>query len=803
MLLKKVVLHKFKRFFLSGVEHFVYTPDSNITIIAWTNGMGKSSLLSQLNPLPADLKRDYREDGYKYIEYQVGDTEYILSSGYVSKGKHSFLKNGIELNTGGTSTVQKQLVEEHFKLTLPMFNILLGIDNLTTMTPSIRKHWFTMLSPIDYTFPIKVWNNLKSRARDILGSIKVLQEDLVKKTESIVDQEEIKLLREQVDKIDTLIIKLSQQLVTTKEPLSKFKDTSAIEEVFNRYSKYQSIVYEVSTLEDINVETAKIKLGNLEATLEKYNQELDKKSKAIKTLEILNSKDNLDNLTKVIEDYRNTIVEIRKLLPNDIIQGTSDLVANKLQEVTIKSNVILQTLLHPDFTSIGSRKDLLDNQVLVEKLKTEFSNLKGIYSGYVSNIKELEAVTKEHDVTCPNCNHIFHYSNVNQISVLKSKLAPIETELKERFEVIKNLVEKNKMLTTKIENIDKLTQVLSEQMLQPFLEDISTAQPEGVLNLLNKARVLVTAFKDYDTKILELKALEEKLKIQQEASKLAKELGIDSLASLEKDVNDITTARTQVLKSIENVKLYITSEATVRSIVKEIEEYQDYKHNEYKFLLDSKHNELLVKQIGELKLRLSTIQKKITDSDTNNSIVTSLQNTITANKSKLDVLTKMLTVLSPDGGLIAKSINSFLNTYLSEMNTIINSVWSYSMELLPCEVDESNDLNYKFKVKVNHDETIEDVSKLSSSMQEIVNLAFKIIFIKYFHLSGFPLILDEFGRTMDPEHRVNAYDVIDRVLTHNFNQIILVCHFESMYSRFANADFLELKESIDTLTIRS
>ena len=436
-------------------------------------------------------------------------------------------------------------------------------------------------------------------------------------------------------------------------------------------------------------------------------------------------------------------------------------------------------------------------------MKTEFSNKKGIYSGYVNNIKELEAVTKDHDVTCPNCNHSFHYSNINQSNILKSKLAPIEQELKERFEVIKSLVEKNKMLTTKIENIDQLTAVLSEPILRPFLEDVMTVQPEGVLNLLNKARVTVTAFLDYDTKQKELKALEEKLKIQQEASKLAKELGVDSLASLEKDVHDITTARTQVLKSIENVKLYITSEATVRNIIKEIEEYQDYKHAEYKFLLDSKHNELLVKQIGELKLRLSTIQKKITDSDTNNSIITSLQNTITANKAKLDVLTKMLTVLSPDGGLIAKSINSFLNTYLSEMNTIINSVWSYSMELLPCEVDESNDLNYKFKVKVNHDETIEDVSKLSSSMQEIVNLAFKIIFIKYFHLSGFPLILDEFGRTMDPEHRVNAYDVIDRVLTHNFNQIILVCHFESMYSRFANADFLELKESIDTLTIRS
>ena len=133
----------------------------------------------------------------------------------------------------------------------------------------------------------------------------------------------------------------------------------------------------------------------------------------------------------------------------------------------------------------------------------------------------------------------------------------------------------------------------------------------------------------------------------------------------------------------------------------------------------------------------------------------------------------MIEALSPESGLIAKSINSFLNGYLSEMNTIINSVWSYNMELLPCEVDSENDLNYKFKVKVNHDEIIEDISKLSSSMQEIVNLAFKIVFVKYLGLAGYPLILDEFGRTMDAEHRQSAYDIIDRVLSHSFNQISL------------------------------
>ena len=108
MVLKKLVLHRFKRFFLSGVEHFEYIPNSNVTVIAWGNGLGKSSLLSQLHPLPADLKKDYREDGYKYLEFTIGTDNYIASSGYVAKGKHSFIKNDIELNTSGTGAVQKQ-----------------------------------------------------------------------------------------------------------------------------------------------------------------------------------------------------------------------------------------------------------------------------------------------------------------------------------------------------------------------------------------------------------------------------------------------------------------------------------------------------------------------------------------------------------------------------------------------------------------------------------------------------------------------------------------------------------------------
>ena len=80
-------------------------------------------------------------------------------------------------------------------------------------------------------------------------------------------------------------------------------------------------------------------------------------------------------------------------------------------------------------------------------------------------------------------------------------------------------------------------------------------------------------------------------------------------------------------------------------------------------------------------------------------------------------------------------------------------------------------------------------------MQEIVDLAYKIVFMKYMGLSDSPLILDEFGRTMDATHRDTAYNIIDRVFSSNFNQIFLVSHFESMYGRFVNADLVQLEDS--------
>lgn len=795
-MLKKVVLHKFKRFFLTGVEHYEYTPSSNITIIAWHNGYGKSSMLSQLTPMPADLKKDYKEGGYKYLEYEMNGSTYIVSSGYLGPNKHSFIKDGKELNENGSAKTQKTLVEDHFKINNSIFSILLGTEVLTTMSPMIRKQWFTLLSPIDYTFPIKVWSNLRSRARDILGSIKILQEDLINKSNNVIKPEEIEPLKKKSEELNDVITKLSTSLKAVTQPSSRFEDKSVITDVFNKYYRNRNTILEIEeSLGKLTKDKAVYDLGNYENEYKKLNNELELKAKEIKTLEHLKSEDELNNL-------KNKQKELETKIANSSFKNVITpfaILEEELNNVISVSKVHLDSLLSPSYSNIGGKKELLELRTKIDKLKSIFNSKKGIITTLNNSISELKN-SKSLELSCPNCNHSFHYEPRQQLVSLENKLK-IETEELTKIEkVLKEHLYLEYMTNNKIETLELFINILHKYNdLKPFLGNVSELPIETIPSVLNKARVLLLSYKEYEKDKQTYEEISKDILIIIRSNELASKLGISSIKTLEDHIQTLTDTRSKLIVKINKLKNYLNLVNEIDNLVLQVKKYQKFRKSEYSFKIDSKYNALLLDNINSLKYELSTLQKKIQENDINASIIKNLQTTIEINKEKLSVVSSMVKVLSPDGGLIAKSINSFLNSYLGEMNNIINSVWKYPMVILPCEVSEENDLDYKFRVKVNNDEIIEDVSKLSSSMQEIVNLAFKLVFIKYLDLDYFPILLDEFGKTMDAEHRIAAFSVIDKVLSANFSQIILVCHFESMYSGFANCDMPQLEESKNTL----
>jgi hypothetical protein len=201
--------------------------------------------------------------------------------------------------------------------------------------------------------------------------------------------------------------------------------------------------------------------------------------------------------------------------------------------------------------------------------------------------------------------------------------------------------------------------------------------------------------------------------------------------------------------------------------------------------------------IKSVQISLSKEQSILSDVKLQRALIEDLSKQITI-LEKQELAAKMLcNELSPIDGLIAEGMTGFIRSFVFQMNKIIKKVWLYPLEVLPCGVTdgESVELDYKFPMVIqnNHKDPIEDVSKGSSAMTEIVDLAFKIVAMKYLGLQGTPLMLDELGRAMDTEHKIKIIELIKQITDqHIFSQIFMISHDILHYGALSNTQICVL-----------
>lgn len=802
MIIKKLELYKFKRFFLSQVDHFVLEPKSNIMIMAWGNGKGKSSLLSVLNPLPAELKRDFKEDGYKYIEILHRGHEYKLSSGKIEKGKHSFIYDDVELNPGGTKKVQLELVNEHFNLTPAINQVVLGVDRFSAMSPSARKEWFSKLSTIDYSFPIRVYNNLKSRHRDITGGIKLTQDTIVKLTSNVVTEEELASIQEQRTKLEEYIT----HIVSLYEHNNVTSNDANVKEL----AELKPATEELRTLLAIDLPSynidyyteAIVSTGNKITTLESDIKSINEK------ISLLDNSSNVygDDIDKINMIRKETLTRMCALRKNKLLPIN----LNKVRQITsayysIYNDLVKHANLLLDLERIPVTLSLIEEtKVKVEALTNRLVLLEKKINNLQGEIDGLEKYNKDEDmVICPQCQSRFHvHYKPDKSKLLRSDLA--ETRKNKELLEQERHREQSKldlMLSIKEHIVSIKQSVERYDILKPISNifnteiDLNTTTHQ-ILSLIDSTKINLDHMVSYQDDIKTIKDLHNDRVRILAINSIKHQMHLDSILVLEKELE----TKTIELNNLRKELITITGQRDKLMKIRSLESKVKNILKSSKYLFKRKYNELrnahLNELVTELKAILVEYDQRLMQNVQARAQIDICNKTIEEYKTREAVLNKMLSALSPTDGIIAKSINSFLNIFIKEMNHIINSVWSYEMKLLACDITEDNDLDYKFKVLVNNDEVIEDVSKLSSSMQEIVDLAYKIVFMKYMHIADTPLILDEFGRTMDEVHRDTAYNIIDRIFTTNFEQIFLVSHFESMYGRFVNADIVELEEAV-------
>lgn len=800
MVIKKLILHNYKRFFLNNISTLEYTPESNIQVILGSNGSGKSSLFKELSPLPAEIKKNYNEGGYKEIHIEHHNSTYVLTSGKTAPSKHSFIKDDIELNDGGTRAVQLELVKEHFNITPPLMELLLGVENFTRLSPADRKHWLSQCSTIDYTYPISVYMKLKTRYRDLQGGIKLIQDQIVKNQSICKDEKEIEKLKEDkkfLEEFTTYLYSLYVhnvkemefesyriELVATTRRLNNVLAT--INNKIDIQELDNALLLKRQELEYKNKEIAK--LSSLLTEKDKLKSSSSKED-ILRQIELLKSQQVTIEPIIVLEDYKQAYNDLRSMY-SDLVDLFTKLEEYDRVRVLPPEKITAQIERIAQYDFANKQRELK-----IDTLRKDIAHME-------SHIRE------DNKTTCPSCLHLFYVNydpklleQYKQELDYLSKIEPSEEEIWDRKDA--ELLE---AYTTWKSNLKTLLSY--HPRLRPVWEyflsqiDFRTVTSASVITLLEKISKYLQDQSEQVKIQEEITKLQSTLKEIEEMESLSKSLGLDNIANLEKQLEDIVDYKRKLIIEIEQLEKQKQSYNELEPLYNRLKSLLGSLSisNEIKFL----RNQSLLDLVTYFKKELVNVDTALTEHYTHIGKLQKDKELLEEYKNAEHVLKLMLKELSPSEGLIAKSMNSFINSFIQEMNDIINSIWSYSMEILPCELTEENDLNYKFQVLVNNDEVIEDISKLSSSMQEIVNLAFRILLCRYLDLKEVPLYLDEFGSTFDSKHRVTAYRVIDKIISSDFKQIFMICHYESLYGSLQNADFnvlnndnIELDTSIE------
>lgn len=800
MRLNEIELVGYKPFLLNNIRNFTLTPNSIYQIILGTNGSGKSSLLKELNPLPASSS-DFIKTGYKKTTWTHNGVDYILTSTFKNGNKHSFkrIRDGVEeeLNEGGTGVVQKDLIKYYFGVTSEIFDLLTDKIKFTTMSPSKRREWLTSICDTDFSYALSVFNKLKSLGRDTQGAFKHVANRITKETTEL---ERIGDLNEIVE-LANLIREELNILLQNKE-----HNTLEIEYLENRLN---------ALLEDIRmksitlIKTSLNIVNNRFSSKEELKREINNQESFLKSQEALSShfSNDLNELQELeetlsktgfggIESIKQRLIEVNTILTSKDQNFTFKETPDAIDVYNMSEEVlpILSTLLNEMFEN----EDGYFNKSKLSEVKDKFieckKEIERIGNGVSHLENKIENFTNQTKSECPECNHKWipgfteetkqHIlsqiekgkERIKELEIQKAKLEDYVTKAEEydsqiqRFKyLVKNYPRLRNLWDSLLEN--KYTFVKPKTVIPLLGQWLTEVNVWVELQKLRKEKDDLTHAIEASTK------LEGSQNLTSRMSKLKQQL--------EETTNNIVSVKKQLFTLNEHLSLVNKIESQYDDICNIANEIIQVRKN----YLNSVRNKLIDGLTYKHQNRLAEIQRKCTEKETLVGIIKALEEQKKSLEQDQDVYKTLVTTLSPTEGLIAEQLTGFIKTFTEHINSIIEKVWTYDLKVKPCGL-ESGELDYKFPLQVkNEEDNVSDISNGSTGQCDIIDFSFKLIVMSYLKLTDFPLYLDELGASFDEQHRVNVMTFIKELMeTGQFNQVFLISHYASSHGVFQQVE---------------
>lgn len=798
-----IELNKFIRFGLNCNTHFSMSFEEVLQLILGTNGSGKSSLLEQLSVLPPDAN-DFEKTGSKILKVEHNHNIYTLGAFFSESKVFSFKVNDEELNDSGKITMQRDLVRKHFGMTAEIQGLLLDKEIFTAMSPARRKDWMLKLCDTNYDYAMGVYQRLKDSHRDVVGAIKLAKNNLVQESEKLILEDEVIALNKEIDALHLIL----NELLEIRKPVESDVDNNLFQqEMLDRElqstakaleSLHERTKYIHKSPEDLDVmiEQAHERLVRASAVYESLAKEFKKVEEKIAILQKADMASMSDLKTLILTLEK----EIEKARTGLLVQEVVKPSDNLTRFLALKDSLsVIFAEIPINLDKRYSQNKLVEFNDAMRDEQSKRSNLSEKLYDVATRIKHQEAHRDNPDLSCPKCEHRFSadFSPVAYQAALTAKkeyeegLAACDKKISELQEYLNECT----TYATYYRQFHNLA--TSNQGLTPYWNWLRangylTEHPRSGLN------ALLLIEKDLEQHAL----IETKSKLKEDRLEVFKSLesiGSVDFQTLQKqhdELNDQLGHISAEIQSSQREKNELQNDRKMltqrESLTKTVKNLIADKGRIAKDTRETLARTALNNLIRHLQSELATREQRVSEADVRKQIVNNLSNHIDAMAQQEKDYQILLKRLSPSEGLIAEGLLGFIKNFVDQMNALIKKVWSYRMVIQTCDLVEGEtiDLDYKFPVEVESRETpVPDVSKGSSGMLEIINLAFKLTAIQYLGMQDHPLYMDEFGKTFDVTHKSTAVFIIKSLVEQKtFPQFFLISHDFHQYGGLTNCD---------------
>ena len=799
---------------LRGINHFEMTYGSIYQAIIGTNGSGKSSVLRLLSGLPPHHS-EFSKGGFYELTFDHRGIVYQTSCDFTNKPKYSFVRfisdgQYEELNPGHTPTVQYELCERILGMTPALFEILIGEVKFENMSATVRRDWLMHLSGGDMDYAMNVFKQLKSHHRDLTGALKMINQRISVESGNVISDEDIENAKAQCQYLKDLLSFLMEQ----KQPnLPNLKDID---------QSRKRLIDNFRKLAD--------EAGQIGACKPNYLNGCDNLDAAVDLLKGLSFQK--DYLTRNLNDVAKEIETVQNFLDSLVSSNASDLQGLKdhVESLKTQRNAIVGGLTLVPYEAKGYDYEAAISAFcgfLAQCYSSMPENVNQIYSSELLQTAEsdLHCLRVEHEALnktinrlnaeiaslknapkseCPQCN--FTWSPGHHDLHISQKSSELDSTL-QRFEVVcshlENLsgyIEKAKcyrhyriQINRTISSNPKFS-LLWKQIADIESTTCSHAAIERTLDICLAQSVSLSNAYKLDQ---EIERYEKAIAHSQDLSQTQGSFQDQRLEQLEAKWEELHRKSRELDTVISEVSNFISVAKQMQFAIVEMDQLTLDIGQLTETQINCIRNDVISQGIRENQSALAHCENDLNQALSVKGILDDLKRQKMVLENEIHVAKLMLDELNPTDGLIAEEMNSFIHSFVDELNDRIKEIWEHDLKVLPCGM-QSGELDYRFPLSVNGNSPVSpDFSvKTSLGQRDMVNLAFRLSFYVFLDMFDYPLWLDELAPSFDEQHRFNIMNFVKAYVDSNrCSQMFMVSHYVSAHGMFTNAEICIMDDS--------